>query len=450
LNIDTSVTFRPDREEREVLRHLGLDSIEQLFSDIPEEIRCTLEIPEGMEEAELVSSLKSILGKNKTSDDLSSFLGGGVYNHHVPSAVDSIISRSEFYTSYTPYQPEISQGILQALFEYQSLICELTGMDAANTSMYDGASALGEACLMASRINGKKEVVVPRVMSREKDSVLHNYCRGPGILVKKVGYDKATGRVDLAQLSELITGNTSAVYLESPNYFGVLEEEVEEIRNISKDCALIVGANPLSLAVLKPPGDFGADIVVGEGQPVGLPMNFGGSLLGVFACRKEHIRKMPGRVVGQTKDSKGRRAFCLTLQAREQHIRRGKATSNICTNESLCALASAACISLLGGEGLRKRALKNMRTARETMERIDGIAGYEAPLFKAAHFNEFVVRSEKDWPEVNAQLLGKGVHSGIPLANQFPELGNSSLFAVTELTRAGDIDKLIKALEGVQ
>lgn len=442
------MTFKPDREEKEMLRHLGMDSTEQLFSDIPEEIRCPLEIPEGMEEAELVSSLKTILGKNRTCDDLSMFLGGGVYNHYVPSAVDSIISRSEFYTSYTPYQPEISQGMLQALFEYQSLICELTGMDAANTSMYDGASALGEACLMASRINGKKEVVVPRVMSREKDSVLHNYCKGPGIVVKKVGYDRTTGRMDTVQLSELVTGNTSAVYIESPNYFGVLEEDIGEIRNISKDCVLIVGANPLSLSILKPPGDFGAEIAVGEGQSIGLPMNFGGSLLGVFACRKEHIRKMPGRVVGQTKDSGGRRAFCLTLQAREQHVRRGKATSNICTNESLNAIASAACVSLLGGSGLRKRALSNMRTARETMKRIDGIAGFEAPLFKTAHFNEFVVSSEKDWTEVNARLLGKGVHGGIPLANQFPELGNSSLFAVTELTRAIDIDKLIKALEG--
>jgi glycine dehydrogenase subunit 1 len=443
------VTFRADREEKEMLERIGLESAEQLFSDIPGEIRCALDIPEGVEEAELVSSLRNILGKNKTSEDLSVFLGGGVYNHHVPSAVDSIISRSEFYTSYTPYQPEISQGILQALFEYQSLICELTGMDAANTSMYDGASSLGEACLMASRINGKKEVVVPQVMSREKESVLNNYCKGPGIVVRKVGYDKATGRTDLSHLSELISGNTSAVYLESPNYLGILEEEIEEIRSISKDCILVVGANPLSLAVIKPPGDFGADIVVGEGQSIGLPMNFGGSLLGIFSCRKEHIRKMPGRVVGQTKDSNGRRAFCLTLQAREQHIRRGKATSNICTNESLYALASAAYVSLLGGSGLQKRALKNMRTAREVRERIDRIEGFKAPLFEAAHFNEFVVSSENDWAEVNAHLLVKGVHGGIPLADQFPELGNPSLFAVTELTRAGDIDNLIKALEGI-
>jgi glycine dehydrogenase subunit 1 len=444
------MAFEDSREEKEMLKSLGLDSPEELFSDIPKEIRCRLDIPEGMDETELIADLKAILGKNKTAEDLSMFLGGGVYNHHIPSAVDSIVSRSEFYTSYTPYQPEISQGMLQALFEYQSLMCELTGMDAANTSMYDGASALGEACLMASRINGKREVVVPKAMSLEKRRILENYCKGPGIGIKEIGFEKTTGRIDLGDLSELVTGDTSAIYIESPNFFGVLEEEIDEVRKIARDCVLVVGVNPLSLAVLKPPGDFGADITVGEGQSMGLPMNFGGPLLGIFTCRKEHIRKMPGRVVGLTKDARGKRVFCLTLQAREQHIRRGKATSNICTNESLCALASAAYISLLGGAGLQKCALRNMRIARETMERIDRVEGFETPLFKANHFNEFVVKSRGDWTEINAHLLKHGVHGGIPLAKQFPELGNSSLFAVTELTRTRDVDRLVQALEGIR
>lgn len=436
-----------DRDEGAMLKALGIKDVEELFSDIPDKIRCELTLPKGMDELALVKELKKILGKNKTAEEMSSFLGAGVYNHFIPSAVDAIVSRSEFYTSYTPYQSEVSQGILQALFEYQSLICELTEMEAANTSMYDGATALGEACLMAKRINRKNEIIVPKVLSWEKKSVLENYCKGSGMNVKEVGFDPNTGKINLEHLTELITKDTSAVYIENPNFFGVLEDNLDELRKISEGKVLIAGVNPLSLAVLKPPGEYGADIVVGEGQPLGLPMNFGGPLLGIFACRKEHLRMMPGRVVGLTTDKNGKRAFCLTLQTREQHIRREKATSNICTNESLCALASASYILLLGGQGLQRVALKNMTLAKELMERISKVDGFEAPIFKVHHFNEFVARCDKDWSDINTHLIKQGIHGGLPLKAQFPVLGSAALFAVTELAEREGIERLISALE---
>ena len=444
------MTLETDRDEREMLRRLGIDSVDALFADIPESVRHGLDLPEGMGELEVHRELRNLLGRNRTVDDIPCFLGGDVQNRFVPPAVDSIVSRSEFYTSYTPYQPEASQGMLQALFEYQSFMCELTGMDAANTSMYDGVTALGEACLMASRINQKRELIVPRALGRGKRSVLDSYARGPGLKVKEVGFDRRTGKIDLGELSTLVSGDTSAVYVESPNHFGVLEESLDEIRRISKDCALIVGVDPLSLAVLRPPGDFGADIVVGEGQSLGLPMGFGGPLLGLFACRGEHVRRMPGRIAGMTKDVNGRRAFCLTLQTREQHIRRGKATSNICTNQSLCAVASAVFMSLLGRRGLRRLALRNMETARAVMERIDGLDGFEAPLFDSHHFNQFVARSGRSWNDINARLLGMGIQGGLSLEDGFPELGNACLMGVTEQTSQGDVDRLVRALEAVR
>jgi glycine dehydrogenase subunit 1 len=322
-------------------------------------------------------------------------------------------------------------------------------MDAANTSMYDGATALGEASLMAKRINRKTEIIVPKAMSWEKKSVLRNYCSGPEMKVKEVAFDSTTGKMDLGHLTELVTEDTSAVYTESPNFFGVIEDDLAEIRRISEGKVLIAGMNPLALAVLKPPGDFGFDIVVGEGQSLGLPLNFGGPLLGIFACRKEHLRKMPGRVVGLTRDRKDERAFCLTLQAREQHIRRDKATSNICTNESLCALASAVHISIMGGRGLQETAVKNMEIARHLMNRINELEGFKAPLFKGHHFNEFVVGCGPDYDveAIRAHLLNEGIQVGSSLKDKFPGLGESFLIGATEMIVERDIDKLIGALE---
>jgi len=437
-------------EEEEMLRTLGLRGVDELFADIPASVRVDgLPLEPGLPESEVVERVTAVLRKNRVPPDMPSFLGAGLYDHFVPASVRAIASRSEFYTSYTPYQPELSQGILQALFEYQSLICELTGMDGANTSMYDGSTALGEAALMAARITGKREIVVPRAMHWEKRQVLANYGVGPGLRVKEVGFDRQTGKLDLAALEASVSDETAAVYVEVPNFFGVLDDQVEEIRARTKG-VLIVGVNPISLAVTRPPGDYGADIVIGEGQPLGNAVNFGGPLLGVFACTEAHIRKMPGRVIGMTRDAEGRRAFCMTMQSREQHIRREKAMSNICTNETLASVASLAYLAVLGANGLRRVATACIERAKALAARINDVDGFHAPAFNAHHFNEFVVRSEKPWDHVHRSLLGAGVQGGLSLEEHFPEVGHAALFATTEVHRQKDYDWLVKALEAVR
>jgi glycine dehydrogenase subunit 1 len=435
-------------EEDEMLRALGLSSVDQLFADIPAGVRVDgLPLPNGLSESEVVDRVTDILAKNRVGRDLPTFLGAGLYDHFVPASVRAIASRSEFATSYTPYQPEMSQGILQALFEYQSMICELTGMDGANTSMYDGSTALGEAALMAARMTGKREIVVPRAMHWERRQVLENYGRGPGLRYKEVPFDRDTGRIDSALLEAAVGPDTAAVYVESPNFLGVFER-LDEIRD-SVSSLLIVGVNPLSLAVARPPGDFGTDIVIGEGQALGNAVAFGGPLLGIFACREEHIRRMPGRVIGMTRDAEGRRAFCMTMQSREQHIRREKAMSNICTNETLLAVASAAYMSVLGANGLRRVATENIERARTLAARIAKVGGFHAPVFSGPHFNEFVVRTEVPYEHVHRSLLARGVHGGLSLEKHFPELGHAALFATTEMHRPADYDRLVAALETV-
>lgn len=435
-------------EEPEMLKELRVKSVEELFSDLPDEVRIEgLDIEKGKPEMEVRKEVLGILAKNRTVGKIPCFLGAGVYNHYIPSAVSELLSRSEFYSSYTPYQPEISQGMLQALFEYQSLVCELTGMEAANSSMYDSATALAEACLMSVRITRKKKVVIPKSMFWEKRLVLENYARGPGLQIEEVSYDRSTGTVDLSQLKDTVDDETSAVYVESPNLFGVFEDFAEVRENVG-DALLIAGVNPLSLALVKPPGDLGADIAVGEGQTLGNHMNYGGPLVGLFACKKEHIRKMPGRVIGATKDINGRRAYCMALQTREQHIRREKATSNICTNESLGSVAFAIHMAILGRDGLRKLAKENVLKARELAERINSLQGFEAPLFSSPYFNEFVVRSEGDYADIDEHLLKQGIQGGLPLSSHFEELKNCALYCTTEMHTKNDHDSLIKALEG--
>jgi len=435
-------------EEEEMLRAMGLESIEDLFADIPAEVRTEgLDIPKGMGEQDVVRHVTSVLRTNRSAETMPTFLGAGLYDHFVPASVRAITSRSEFYTSYTPYQAEVSQGLLQTLWEYQSIICELTGMDAANTSMYDGSTALGEAALMAHRINGKREIVIPRALHWDRLAVLRSYIAGPGLVLREYGYNRRTGTADIASLRAAVGPDTAAVYVESPNLFGRFEENLAEIRQIAPTL-LVVGATPLALAVTKPPGEFGADIVVGEGQPLGTALNFGGPLIGIFACREEHLRKMPGRVIGITRDAKGHRAFCMTLQTREQHIRRERAMSNICTNETLMAVASAAYAAVLGANGLRSVALDNIRRAKRLAERIDHVMGFEAPVFAGAHFNEFVVRSKTPYSKVARKLLKAGVHGGLPLAAHFPELGETALFATTEVHTDQEYDRLVAGLEG--
>ena len=437
-------------EEKAMLEALSIASVEELFKDIPESVRTNgLTLPPGLSEAETVSKVRKLLALNKTPERLPNFLGAGIYDHFVPAAVRAIASRSEFYTSYTPYQPEISQGILQSLFEYQSLICELTGMDASNTSMYDWSTALGEAALMAHRIHGGKEFVVSRAISRERLSVLKSYVSGIGLTIKPVEFDAVTGQIDLDMLKSQVGPETCGAYMENPNFFGCFEEKVEEIRGIVPS-VLVVGANPLSLAITRPPGDYGADIVIGEGQALGNPPNFGGPLLGIFATKKEHIRKMPGRVIGMTKDSKGQRAFCMTLQTREQHIRRQNATSNICTNETLVSIASVAYIALLGGNGLRQVATENLVAARELARSINHLRRFKAPMFKSMHFNEFTVRSKVPYSRVHRELLKRGLHGGLSLEDRFPELGLVALFSTTDVHSENDRERLVKALGAIE
>lgn len=431
-----------------MLREMGINSWEELFADIPKEVRKNgINIPP-MEEYELYRLSKELAHKNMDFFRMPNFLGAGNYFHYIPPAVMELAARSEFYTSYTPYQPEVSQGMLQAMFEYQSLIGELTGMDVANSSMYDAATALGEAARMAHRINRRMEILVPENLYWEKESVLKNYIVGLGMRIRKYKLD-SKGKIDLNSLEENMSDDTSAVYVENPNFYGVIDDHVMEVKDITGKAMFVVGVNPLSLAILKPPGEYGADIVIGEGQILGNPISFGGPLLGIFATRKEYVRKMPGRIIGATKDAEGRRAFVMALQTREQHIRRGKATSNICSNEALCALYSVLYLAYLGANGLRKVALKNMENAKLLMEKLRG-AGFKTPHFDSEHFNEFLVDLPRNPHEISRELVKHGVHGGLPINEGcFPGIGNAMLLCTTEMHTPEDMDKLVNAFKEV-
>lgn len=433
------------------MHELGLHDIDDLFCDIPEKIKIKkLHLPEGRSQQHIEDHLRCLAQKNKSFCELPSFLGGGFTPHYIPAVVKSTISRSEFYTAYTPYQPETSQGFLQAIFEYQSLIAELTGMDISNASLYDGATALGEAGLMCTRINKKKTFVIPHNISWEKKSILSNYTKGAGIRIKQVPYDKQTGCINIEELKKTIDADTSGVYLENPNFFGVFEEEVEEIHQLlQKHQALyVVGVDPLSLGICKSPGEYGADIVIGEGKNLGNPLDFGGSTLGIFACKKDFVRQIPGRIIGLSKDHAGKRAFCMTMQTREQHIRREKATSNICTNEGLCMLAAVAYLSWLGGKGLEELSILNFEQAQKLQKKIIQIPGF-SQVFSGTHFNEFVIRCP-DAKKVHKYLLQKGIHGGLLLQDHYPELTNCMLFGVTELHTDTHLNALISFLQEVQ
>ncbi|HPT73278.1 MAG TPA: aminomethyl-transferring glycine dehydrogenase subunit GcvPA, partial [Methanomassiliicoccaceae archaeon] len=360
--------------DERMLSKLGIDSVEELFSDIPVSVRTDgVPIPPGMSEMEVIREVTSMLSANITAYDHPCFMGGGVYHRFIPSAVKAIISRSEFVTSYTPYQAEISQGMLQALFEYQSYVAELTGMEAVNSSNYDAATALGEAATMCHRVNGRRKFLIPQLISCDKRGVLRNYVKGVGMEIVDYAYDPSTGEADMDDLKEKIDGDVGGVYVEVPNFLGVMDRHAAEMKEVIGDALLVVGVDPISLGLLKAPGDYGADIVIGEGQSLGSPMNFGGPLLGLFGCRQELVRKMPGRVIGMTKDAEGKRAFCMTLQTREQHIRRSKATSNICTNEALMAVAAAAYLAIVGRDGLRAVAKSNMANARKLRDALSSV-----------------------------------------------------------------------------
>jgi len=445
--------------KKEMMKQIGIKSIEELYVDIPQKFRLKkgLNLPSPASEHEVRIHVESLLSKNKTHRDMPIFLGAGCWPHYVPAAVEAVVQRTELLTSYTPYQPEVSQGMLQALFEYQSMICELTAMEVANCSMYDWPSALGEAVRMAARLTHRTEALIPKIIHPERAATLQTYVEPAGLRIKFVGYDPETGQLNMEDLKTKISSNTAAVYIENPTYLGFVETQVDEIAEEAHDngALFIAGVDPTSLGILEPPGEYGADIVVGEGQPLGNPMNFGGPLLGIFACRDdmELIRQMPGRIISMTTTLDGKKVgFCMALQTREQHIRRERATSNICSNEALCAVVSAVYLALLGPQGLKELGESIMCRARYAMQLLDKIGGVKAPVFKLMHFKEFTVNfdeTEKTVREVHEQLLQHQVHGGKDLTKEFPELGETALYCVTETHSKEDIDRLARTLEEI-
>jgi glycine dehydrogenase subunit 1 len=445
--------------KQEMMREIGIKNIDELYADIPEKYRLKrpLDLPEALSEFEVKRHVETLLSKNKTSSDMPVFLGAGCWLHYVPAVVKEIVQRSEFLTAYTPYQPEISQGMLQALFEYQSMICELTGMDVANCSMYEWASALGEAVRMAARITGRREILIPKIIHPERAATLHVYAEPPGIMIEQVAYERENGQINFDDLKNKISDKTAAVYIENPSYLGFIETQVNEIskETHAHGALFIVGVDPTSLGILKSPGGYGADIVIGEAQPLGNAMNFGGPLLGIFACRDDMnlIRQMPGRMIGLTTTMDGSgQGFCMALQTREQHIRREKATSNICSNEALCAVASAVYMALLGPQGLRELGETIMYKANYAMRLISEIDGVKTPVFKSAHFKEFTVNFDKaktSVKEIHKKLLQNKVHGGKDISKEFPELGQTALYCVTETHSREEIERLAEILKEV-
>jgi glycine cleavage system P protein (glycine dehydrogenase) subunit 1 len=438
-----------------MLKEIGVGTIEDLYKDIPERIRAraSLTIPSKLSEMEARRHVEGLLNKNLSTRDVLSFLGAGIWPHHVPAAVDAVISRGEFLTSYTPYQPEISQGMLQAMFEYQSMICELTAMDYSNSSLYDWSTALGEAARMASRVTHRGEFIVPHFIHPERLSTLKTFCEPADIKIVEVAQDKRTGSVDITDLKRKMSDRTSGVYLECPSFLGFVEQSCEEIAQLAhKSGALfLVGSEPISLGILKAPGEVGADIVVGEGQPLGNHMNYGGPLLGIFACKGDALlRQMPGRIIGKTTTQDGKQdAYCMALQTREQHIRREKATSNICTNEALLALAAAMYLALQGPEGLRELCTTILDRTSYAIEQLRKVQGVSAPGFEAFHFMEFTVNFDKcgkKVAEINEALLKAGIQGGLDVSAHFPELGQTALYCFTEVHAHGDIEMLADKL----
>jgi glycine dehydrogenase subunit 1 len=443
-------TPQTDLDRERMLRTIGLERIEQLYQQIPSSLRARAKInlPTGLTEPEVKKRLASLAAKNAAAPDWSLFLGGGIYQHFIPSAVDAIISRSEFLTSYTPYQPEVSQGTLQVLYEFQTLICQLTDMEVANAGVYDGASAAAEAVLMSRRIqrDTRRRVFVSRALHPQYRAVIATYLKNlRDVELIEVPFE-ANGGTDLEQLARFLDDRAMCVIVGYPNFFGV----VEDLTSVQAACAragaqlISVTTEPLSLGLLKAPGAYGVDMAVGEGQSLGVPMNLGGPAFGFFAARKKFMRNLPGRLVGETVDSEGRRGFVLTLATREQHIRREKATSNICTSQTLCTTAATVYLSLLGKTGLRRVAEVNLTRAHETHARLLKEAQLES-CFSAPFFNEFVVRAG-DLARLQERCAAEKIVPGIPLARWYPELSDGLLVCVTEMNEREEIERLVRTI----
>ena len=434
-------------EQREaMLRAVGVSAVDDLFVDVPEAARLNrpLDIPAGLSEIELDAHMRSLSAANLASNDLVCFAGAGMYDHYIPSVVDHVVSKPEFFTAYTPYQPEVSQGTLQAIYEYQTMICELTGMDVSNASMYDGATAFVEAAFMACRVTRRASVVVAGTVHPEWLEVLGTYAESGRVDVRVCDFEGGT--IEPAALAEMIDGDTAAVMVASPNFVGNLED-LSAIGTLARDAGalFVVAANPILLAVMEPPSAFGADIVVGEGQPLGNAMSFGGPGLGFFACRDTHVRQMPGRLVGRTVDQDGNTAFVLTLSTREQHIRREKATSNICSNHALNALAAGAYLSAVGTEGLSGIARACVAKAHYLRDRLLETDRFSAP-WDAPFGYEFSLAYDGDGAEFHAEMLARGFLAGVVLEADDSDL---ILLAVTEKRTRAELDAFVEAVKSL-
>jgi len=441
--------YIPHTEEdvKKMLEVIGLKKVEDLFRVIPKESELSkpLNLPEPLSEPDLIRHLQGL-----QVPVTSSFLGAGAYHHFIPAVVSSLVSRSEFYTAYTPYQPEISQGTLQAIFEYQTLMCQLTGMEVSNASLYDGGSSLAEAVLMAHRITRRKKILLSETIHPEYRKVIQTYIDPDQQEIVLIPFKKDEGRTDEKVLSELLNEDVSAVVIQNPNFFGV----IEDLHSIGKKVhdlggLMIVGfSEAVAYGILQPPGAMGADIVAGEGQSLGIPVSYGGPYLGIFTTQEKFIRNMPGRLVGETVDLEEKRGFVLTLATREQHIRRERATSNICTNEGLCALMATVFLSCLGKEGLKELAMINLSKAEYAKKAVSRIRGCK-PNFTAPTFNEFVLQIEKEPEEVLEKLKKEKILGGLPLAKFYPELHHHLLITVTEMNTKEEIDRWAEVLERI-
>src|SRR5882672_6543727 len=431
-----------------MLKQLGVGSIENLFDSIPEDLRLgqNLNVPAAMSEIELLKAFDEMGARNQAAGRVS-FLGGGAYSHYVPTIVDHLISRSEFFTAYTPYQPEISQGTLQSIFEFQTLVCQLTGMDIANASMYDGSTAMAEAVLMAERVTRRSKVLASAAIHPQYLEVAHTYVQHAGIQLEHAQFDSATGQT----LVDSIDDQTAAIVVQSPNFFGCIEDvaALTEMAHAKGALLIVAITEAMSLGLLRSPGASGADIVVAEGQSFGVPLSFGGPYVGLFATRDKYARQIPGRLVGEAYDKKGRRGFVLTLATREQHIRREKATSNICTNEGLIALAATIYLETMGRRGLQEVAQQCAQKTAYAAKQIAALDGFSIP-FSAPRFNEFVVRAPLPAKELLARLATEGnITGGLPLSRYFKDRPNEFLVCVTEMNSRAEIDALVEGLNQI-
>jgi len=432
---------------KQMLKKIGVDRFEDLLKNIPEVLKgdVSLDLPGALSELEIQQEMNALLARNTACHQTISFLGAGAYDHFIPKVVDFIISRPEFATAYTPYQAEVSQGTLQAMYEFQSLICELTGMDVSNASMYDAATAMTEAILMAKNVKRKKnDVILSSAIHPLYRMTMETYAKSSDLNI--IDCPLKDDRTDLAALEKLITKNTAAVVVQSPNFFGCIEDTASFSEAAHKhDVLFIQGVDPISLAILKTPGDVDADIAFGEGQSLGNHLNFGGPYLGLFAAKQEYVRKMPGRIAGMTEDTDGNRGYVLTLQTREQHIRREKATSNICSNEALCALAATVYLALMGRSGLKQVAELCVQKAHYLQEKICELPGYSTAN-SAPFFKEFVIQTPLPAKEIIQKAVDQAIYAGIDLGTYFPERKNQLLIAVTEKRTKEELNKFVEFL----